>query len=263
VSKTPEGEGVERLSDGRNQLEGHSVAITGASSGIGEATARILAGAGARVALGARRVERIEALAGDIEARGGVAVALPTDVTDERQARAFIRAAHERLDGLDALVNNAGLMLLGAVEGADTREWRRMIEVNVMGLLWCTHAALPLLRERGGGHIVNVASVGGRRASPGGAVYNLTKFGVIGFSEALRQEKVEANIRVTVIEPGMVETELATHSEGTAASAQSLRAQVGEPLGADDVARSILYVLTQPAHVTIRELLLTPAGQAR
>jgi clavulanate-9-aldehyde reducatase len=261
VSVTRERESAERVGGGRNQLEGRRVAITGASSGIGEATARALAGAGAGVALVARRVERIEALAEVIEAGGGEAVALETDVTDESQARAFIDAAHDRLGGLDALINNAGLMLIGPVEGADTREWRRMIEVNVMGLLWCTHAALPLLREGGGGQIVNVASVGGRRGTPGAAVYNLTKFGVVGFSDALRQEAIDANVRVTVIEPGFVDTEIATHSPATVEAARAL--QIDEMLRPDDVAAAILYTLAQPSHSSISELLIRPASQGR
>src|SRR3989442_15432846 len=189
-------------------LQGRTVAITGASWGIGEATVLACARAGAAVALAARREDRIVALARRIEEEGGRAVALPTDVTDERQARAFVERAYEHLGRLDALVNNAGGMLLGPVEGADTEQWRRMIARNVFGTLYCTHAALPVMREQGRGHIVNVSSVAGRRASLGSAVYNLTKFGVTGFSEALRQEALHSNIRVTVIEPGAVETEL-------------------------------------------------------
>src|SRR3954463_5866291 len=172
-------------------LQGRTVAITGASSGIGEATALACAEAGAAVALAARRADRIEALAKRIEDDGGKAIALPTDVGDERQARAFIEHAYEHLGRLDILVNNAGVMLLGAVEGADTEQWRTMVNVNVLGLLYCTHAALPVMRNNShppGGHIVNVSSVAGRRAALGSAVYNLTKFGVTGFSEGLRQE---------------------------------------------------------------------------
>ena len=148
--------------------------------------------AGASVALGARRTDRIDALAAQIEEGGGAAVAVSVDVTSEEQATGFVRSAHERLGRLDVLINNAGVMLLGPVEGADTENWRRMIEVNCLGLLYCTHAALPLMREQGSGHIVNVASVAGRRASLGSGVYNMTKWGVVGFSEALRQEALHA-----------------------------------------------------------------------
>src|SRR3954466_2553390 len=216
----------------RDVLEGKAVAITGASSGIGEATALMYAERGAAVALTARRADRIDALAGRIEDDGGRAVALPTDVGDERQARAFIEHAYEHLGRLDILVNNAGLMLLGAVEGADTEQWRQMVHVNILGVLYCTHAALPLMREQGGGHIVNISSVAGRRARLGSAVYNFTKFGVTGFSEALRLEALHAGIRVTVIEPGFVATELQAHNEGNEMVMQALekaREQVGEP----------------------------------
>ena len=194
-------------------LEDRVAAITGASSGIGEATALALADAGAAVALGARRLDRVEALAERIGAAGGRAIAFEVDVSDEQAANAFVAAANERLGGLDVLVNNAGVMLLGPVAGADTDEWRRMLDVNLLGLLYCTHAALPLMTASGGGHIVNVSSVAGRRAGAGAAVYNMTKFGVTAFSEALRQEALHADIRVTCVEPGFVETELQGHNK--------------------------------------------------
>src|SRR3954451_18949558 len=190
------------------------VAITGASSGIGEATALACAAEGAAVALAARRTDRIQALAERIRAEGGKAIAVETDITDEASARAFVERTAIELGGLYALVNNAGVMLLGSVEGADTDQWRQMIEVNCLGLLYCTHAALPVMREGGSGHVVNVSSVAGRVASLGSAVYNMTKWGVTGFSEGLRQEVLHANIRVTIIEPGYVETELQGHNEG-------------------------------------------------
>jgi NADP-dependent 3-hydroxy acid dehydrogenase YdfG len=245
-------------------LSGKAIAITGASSGIGEATALSCARAGASVALAARRSDRIEELAKQITDEGGQAVALPTDVTDERQARAFVEHAYEQLGRLDGLINNAGLMLLGAVEGADTEGWRQMFDVNALGLLYCTHAALPVMREGGGGHIVNVASVAGRRASLGAAVYNFTKFGVVGFSEALRQEALHANIRVTVVEPGFVETELQGHNEGNPVVMQAteqMREQIGEVLQAQDIAEAILYALAQPQHVSVNEVLVRPTKQ--
>ncbi|MEA2351982.1 MAG: hypothetical protein QOJ14_396, partial [Thermoleophilaceae bacterium] len=184
------------------RLDGRVVAITGASSGIGEATALALAGEGAAVALGARREDRIGALAERIESDGGRAAAIRVDVADEADAHAFVRGAHERLGGLDVLINNAGVMLLGPIEGAPTDQWRQMVEVNVLGLLYCTQAALPIMREAGGGHIVNISSVAGRVGNPGSAVYNATKWGVVGFSEALRKEAAPSKIRVTCIEPG-------------------------------------------------------------
>jgi NADP-dependent 3-hydroxy acid dehydrogenase YdfG len=241
------------------------VAITGASSGIGEATALACAQAGAKVALGARRADRIEELAARINADGGRAVAIETDVSDEAGARAFVEGAREQLGGLHGLVNNAGLMLLGPVEGADTDHWRRMIDVNCLGLLYCTHAALPIMREEGAGHIVNLSSVAGRIAALGSAVYNLTKWGVTGFSEGLRQEALHANIRVTVIEPGYVETELQGHNEGNPIVMEAMektRQQI-DPLQASDIADAIVYALTRPQHIGINEVLIRPTKQSR
>jgi NADP-dependent 3-hydroxy acid dehydrogenase YdfG len=246
-------------------IEDKVVAITGASSGIGEATALACAQAGAKVALGARRADRIEELAARINADGGRAVAIETDVSDEAGARAFVEGAREQLGGLHGLVNNAGLMLLGPVEGADTDHWRRMIDVNCLGLLYCTHAALPIMREEGAGHIVNLSSVAGRIAALGSAVYNLTKWGVTGFSEGLRQEALHANVRVTVIEPGYVETELQGHNEGNPIVMEAMektRQQI-DPLQASDIADAILYALTRPQHIGINEVLIRPTKQSR
>lgn len=243
-------------------LSGSVAAITGASSGIGEATALALARAGAAVALAARRGERIEALAERIGEEGGRALALPTDVSDEDQARAFVAHAYEHLGRLDVLVNNAGVMLLGPIEGADTEQWRRMINVNLLGLLYCTHAALPVMREQGGGHVVNVSSVAGRRASAFSGVYNMTKFGVNAFSEALRQEALHANIRVTVVEPGFVETELVSHNNDMVKQGASrMRDEIGKVLDAEDIAGAVLYAVAQPAHVSVNEVLVRPSGQ--
>jgi len=160
-------------------------------------------------------------------------------------------------------VNNAGVMLLGPVEGANIEEWRRMIDVNVYGVLYCTHAALPLMREGGGGDIVNVSSVAGRRADAGAAVYNLTKFGVTGFTEALRQEALHAGIRVTGVEPGMVETELQGHNVNPLVK-QTLernRERIGTPLTAEDIGRAIAFAVSQPPHVCMNEILVRPTGQ--
>ena len=223
-------------------LDGRTAAITGASSGIGEATALALAGAGAAVALGARRADRIEALAERIEGDGGRAVAIEADVSEENQANALVEGAAKELDGLDGLVNNAGVMLLGPVEGGDTDEWRTMVNVNVLGLLYCTHAALPLIRESGGGDIVNVSSVAGRHAAAGAGVYNFTKFGVTGFSEALRQEALHSKVRVTCVEPGFVETELQGHNKDPLVQqgVKKMREQIGDVLKAQDIANAIL-----------------------
>jgi NADP-dependent 3-hydroxy acid dehydrogenase YdfG len=246
-------------------LSGKVAAITGASSGIGEATALALAGAGAAVALAARRSDRIEELASRIEQDGGRAIAIPTDITKESEARAFVEQANEQLGRVDVLVNNAGLMLLGPVYGADVEEWRRMVEVNMLGLLYCTHAALPIMGGQGGGHIVNVSSVAGRNATFGSAVYNLTKFGVNGFSEALRQELAPAKVRVTVIEPGFVATELQGHNTHPMVvdALQKAHDEIGEPLAAGDIADAILYAVSRPAHVSVNEALIRPTGQRR
>ena len=244
-------------------LEGRVAVVTGASSGIGEATALALAGAGAAVALGARLAERIEALAGRIRGAGGKAAAIEVDVTDEATAQGFVESAREQLGGLDVLVNNAGVMLLGAVEGADSEQWRRMIDVNLLGLLYCTHAALPVMREGGGGHIVNVSSVAGRHARAGAAVYNMTKFGVTAFSEGLRQEALHSGIRVTCVEPGFVETELQGHNTNPVVQqgVERMREQIGDVLQASDIADAVLYAVSRPQHVSINEVLVRPTKQ--
>ncbi len=246
-------------------LEGRKAAITGASSGIGEATALALAGEGATVALGARRKTRLEELASRINDGGGTAVALEADIGEEDQARGFVSGAAEALGGLDILINNAGVMLLGPVEGSDSEEWRRMVDVNLLGLLYCTQEALPLLREGGNGHIVNISSVAGRTANFGSGVYNMTKWGVTGFSEALRQEGANSGIRVTCVEPGFVDTELQGHNTNpmVTEAIEKMREQTGEVLEAGDIAAAILHAVSAPARVNINEILVRPTGQTR
>jgi NADP-dependent 3-hydroxy acid dehydrogenase YdfG len=246
-------------------LDGRKVLITGASSGIGAATAEAMVAEGAAVALGARRRDRLDELASRIDGDGAKAVGIEADIADEAQAKSLVESAHAELGGLDTLVNNAGVMLLGPVIGADTEEWRRMVDVNLLGLLYCTHAALPIMGAQGSGHIVNISSVAGRFANLGSAVYNLTKFGVNAFSEALRQEVVRANVKVTVIEPGMVETELLSHNKHPMVlqAAEKMRADVGEPLTSEDIAEAILYAVGGPERVAVNEVLVRPAGQQR
>jgi clavulanate-9-aldehyde reducatase len=243
-------------------LAGRVAVITGASSGIGEATATALSRAGATVVLGARRRDRLQALADRLD---GASSVHGVDLTDEAAARDFIAAAHAEHGGLQILVNNAGLMLLGAVNGADVSEWRRMLDVNLWALLVCTHAALPLIAESGGGDIVNVSSVAGRRADAGAAVYNMTKFGVHGFSEALRQEALHSGVRVTTVAPGFVETELHGHNRNPVVrrAMERSREEIGEVLGADDIADAVLYAVSRPAHVCVNEVVVRPTGQAR
>jgi clavulanate-9-aldehyde reducatase len=247
----------------QTDLSGRTIAITGASSGIGEATVLACAAAGARVALAARRADRIEALAQRIADEHGAdrAVAIPADVGEEAQARDFVERAQRELGRLDGLVNNAGVMLLGPIQGAPTEEWQRMVHVNVFGVLYCTHAALPIMREQGAGDIVNVSSVAGRVASLGAGVYNLTKFGVGAFSESLRQETTGSGIRVTLIEPGAVTTELREHNRPEIIELMDKRIGDTVPLEASDIANAILYAIGQPPNVSVNELLVRPSSQ--
>jgi NADP-dependent 3-hydroxy acid dehydrogenase YdfG len=238
--------------------------VTGASSGIGEATAKALAREGYAVALGARREERINELAEEISSAGGEAIAVATDVGAKESAAALIHRAHNELGSVDVLVNNAGVMLLGPVEQGDSDDWRRMVDANVLGLLYCTSAALPIMLAQESGDIVNISSVAGRFARAGNAVYALTKFGVNAFSEGLRQEVTERGVRVTVIEPGFVDTELQSHNTGEVLETlEGMREQLGEVLRAQDVANGILYAVSQPPHVSINEVLIRPTRQTR
>jgi NADP-dependent 3-hydroxy acid dehydrogenase YdfG len=200
-----------------------------------------------------------------IEAEGGSAHAFEVDIADEAAAHEFVEGAAEAMGGLEIMVNNAGLMLLGPVEGADTEHWRRMVDVNLLGLLYCTQAALPLLRDSGAGHIVLISSVAGRQANFGSGVYNLTKWGVTGFSEALRQEAANSAIRVTCVEPGFVATELQGHNKHPAITERldSIREEIGELLEAEDIANAILYAVSSPPRVNVNEILVRPTGQRR
>lgn len=246
-------------------LEGRKALITGASSGIGEATAVAMAREGAAVALGARRKDRLEEIVSRIESEGGTAFAVEADVSDEQQAAALVERAQAGLGGLDTLVNNAGVMLLGPLQGADPTEWRRMIDVNCLGLLYCTHYALPVIRDGGGGDVVNVSSVAGRTAALGSGVYNMTKWGVVGYSESLRQEGALIGVRVTCVEPGWVETELQGHNTNPLVLEQieKLRESTGKVLEAADIANAVVYAVGQPEHVSINEILVRPSGQSR
>jgi clavulanate-9-aldehyde reducatase len=243
-------------------LEGRVAVVTGASSGIGEATAVALSRAGSTIALAARRRDRLEALAERLE---GPASVHEVDLSDDAAAKSFVEAAYAEHGALHILINNAGVMLLGPVNGADISEWRRMVDVNLWALLVCTHTALPLIERSGGGDIVNLSSVAGRRADAGAAVYNMTKFGVHGFSEALRQEALHAGIRVTIVAPGFVDTELQGHNRNPVVKRSMARARedIGEVLSADEVADAVLHALTLPAHVCVNEVVVRPTRQAR
>ena len=243
--------------------------VTGASSGIGEATALALAGEGAAVAVAARRRDRLDGLAQKLSGDGGRVLVSETDVTDEEQAIAAVETTVEQLGRLDIVVNNAGLMLLGPIVGADTSEWTRMVELNVLGLMYVTAAALPhLLRAadeepRQVSDLVNVSSVAGRVARLGSGAYNATKWAVNAFSEALRQEITERHVRVTLVEPGAVSTELAGHNRPEVLSA--LRSSLGdiERMEAEDIADAITYVVTRPRRVALNEVLIRPTEQVR
>ncbi|MGY1720658.1 SDR family NAD(P)-dependent oxidoreductase [Blastococcus sp. SYSU DS0552] len=245
-------------------LAGTVALVTGASSGIGEATAVALAGAGAAVALGARRSDRVEALAGRLRDGGTAVLPLALDVTDERACADAVARTRSELGGLDVLVNNAGVMLLGTIAGADTEDWRRMIDTNVMGVLYMTHAALDGMLEQGSGDIVNISSVAGRQARKGAGVYNASKWAVNAFSESLRQEVTGRGVRIGLVEPGAVSTELTDHITQPAAKAASVQMYSSmRALHAEDIARAVLYLVTQPPHVAVNEVLVRPTDQER
>jgi NADP-dependent 3-hydroxy acid dehydrogenase YdfG len=238
--------------------------ITGASSGIGEATVIALAAEGAKVAIAARRAERLQALSQRIQDKGGTTLEIETDVTDETQVRSMVKKVQATWGRVDALINNAGVMLLSPIDGADTSEWRRMINVNLLGLMYATHSVLPIMKAQQTGHIINVSSVAGRVVAPYGAVYCATKFAVGAFSESLRQQVYKDNIRVTIIEPGVVATELVQHISHaeTKDMAETLYGSM-KTLDSENIADAIIYALTQPSHVNINELLIRPTAQER
>ena len=248
-------------------LEGTVALVTGASSGIGEATARALAGLGAAVALAARRKERLEQLAAEIAAAGGRAVVLETDVTDRGQAEAAVERTVREFGRLDTVINNAGVMLLGPIVGAPVKEWERMVHLNLLGLLYTAHAALPHLLKaaqeppRRVADLVNISSVAGRVAREGSGVYNLTKHGVGAFSESLRQEVTRQHVRVSLVEPGAVDTELATHLRPEILPQLAQRIGNIERLESQDIADAIAYIVTRPRRMAINEVLVRPTEQ--
>ncbi len=251
-------------------LESTVALVTGASSGIGEATARALAAQGAKVALVARRRDRLDALAAHIgAANGGEALVLESDVTVEAQARDAVKQTVAHFGRLDTLVNNAGVMLLGPIAGADVGEWQRMLDLNVRALMLLTDAALPHLLQAAGepprrvADVVNISSVAGRVARSGAGVYNASKFAVGAFSESLRQEVTKRHLRVSLVEPGMVATELASHNRPEILEQLRTGLPVTEPLQADDIADAIAYIVTRPRHIAINELLIRPTEQER
>ncbi|MFD7237717.1 SDR family oxidoreductase [Streptomyces syringium] len=237
------------------------VAITGASSGIGEATARRLAADGHRLFLGARRTDRLDRLVMEITATGGTAAARRLDVTEAADVQDFVAAAGERYGRVDVMVNNAGVMPLSPLEALRTKEWNRMIDVNVRGVLHGISAALPVMRAQGAGHIVNIASVGAHEVSPTAAVYCATKFAVRAISEGLRQESA-GDVRVTLVSPGVTESELADGIADPAARA-AMRTYRAAALPASAIADAVAYAISQPPQVDVNEIVVRPAASAQ
>jgi NADP-dependent 3-hydroxy acid dehydrogenase YdfG len=252
------------MTDVARPLTGKVALVTGASSGIGAATAVALAEAGAGVAIGARRTDRLDALAERLRNGGASVAQLALDVTDEQACNDAVQRTREELGGLDILINNAGIMLLGTIVGADVEDWRRMINTNVLGLMYMTHAAIEGMVEQGSGDIVNVSSVAGRVARSGAGVYNASKWAVNAFSESLRQEVTGRGVRVGLVEPGAVTTELTDHITQPEAKAGAVRMYTSmRALQAEDIARAVLYLVTQPPHVAVNEILIRPTDQER
>ena len=250
-----------------NPLDGTVALVTGASSGIGEATAKALASHGAKVAVAARRLERLERLAAEIGGEGHTALAIEADFTEQKQAIAAVDRTVDELGRLDIVVNNAGVMLLGPIEDAPTEEWDRMIDLNLKGLIYTTHAALPHLlsaaedSERGCADLVNISSVAGRIARSGSGVYNLTKFGVGAFSESVRQEFAERRVRTSIVEPGAVATELTDHLRDEVREQVRSASPASIACRSEDIADAIAYTVTRPRHVSLNEILIRPTEQ--
>ncbi len=248
-------------------LQGSVALVTGASSGIGAATAQALAAEGAAVVLVARRADRLDELTEKIRAFGGSALPIEADVTDRQNAESVVARTVAEFGSLDILINNAGVMLLGPIVDAPLEEWERMVNVNLLGLLYCAKAAVPHLLEaaekgsRGAADLVNISSVAGRVARQGAGVYNATKFAVGAFSESLRQEVTKRHVRVSLVEPGAVATELAGHNRPEVLETIKERFADIERLEADDIADAIRYIVTRPRHVAINEVLIRPTEQ--
>jgi NADP-dependent 3-hydroxy acid dehydrogenase YdfG len=253
--------------DMNGRLQDTVALVTGAGSGIGEATARALAAEGAAVAVLGRRRERLQELADKVRAEGGTAFVVVADITDQQQAAAAVESVVAELGRLDTVVNNAGFMGVGHAVDSPLEEWERMLEVNVQGLLYITHAALPhLLRAaedspRRVADLVNISSTAGRVARPGTAVYNLTKFGVNGFTEALRQEVMHKRVRVSVVEPGTVDTELSTHLRDGVRQAIERQIDGMELLRPEDIADAVSYIVTRDRRVAVNEILVRAGEQ--
>jgi len=244
-----------------NNIEGKVVVITGASSGLGEATARLLSAEGATVVLGARREDRLNALAGELTAKGGKTLVVVTDVTVLEQVRRLADAAVEKFGRIDVMINNAGLMQQSRLDRFKVNEWDDMIDINIKGVLYGIAAALPHMERQKSGHIINVSSVAGHKVTPAGAVYCATQHAVRVISEGLRQEVKPYNIRTTIISPGAVATELPSHITDEESAAGIQQFYQGYAIPADSFARAVLFAMTQPEDVDINEILFRPTRQ--
>ena len=242
-------------------IKGKVVVITGASSGLGEATARLLSAEGASVVLGARRVDRIQSLADELNAKGGKALAVATDVTDHEQVKKLVDAAVQKFGRIDVMINNAGIMPHSPLERLKIDDWNRTIDVNIKGVLYGIAAALPHMKQQKAGHIINVSSVAGHKVTPLGAVYCATKHAVRALSEGLRQEVKAYNIRTTVISPGAVATELPSHITDRDSAAGIQKFYKGFAIPADSFARAVVFAMSQPDDVDINEILFRPTRQ--
>jgi NADP-dependent 3-hydroxy acid dehydrogenase YdfG len=242
-------------------IDGKVVVITGASSGLGEATARHLASQGASVVLGARREDRIRSLAGELTSKGGKALAIATDVTDREQVKRLVDTAVKTYGRVDVMINNAGLMPQSPLERLKIDDWDRMIDVNIKGVLYGIAAALPAMKQQKSGHIINVSSVAGHKVRAGGAVYSATKHAVLALSEGLRQEVKPYNIRTTVISPGAVATELPDSVTEPDLSESFHKFYEEFAIPADSFARAVAFAISQPDEVDINEILFRPTKQ--
>lgn len=244
-----------------NSIAGKVVVITGASSGLGEATARLLSAQGATVVLGARRADRIQALAAELTAQGGKALAVTTDVTDVAQVRRLVDTAVQTYGRIDVMLNNAGLMPHSPLERLKTDDWDRMIDVNIKGVLYGVAAALRHMKEQKSGHIINVSSVAGHKVNPSSAVYAATKYAVRALSEGLRQEVKPYNIRTTIVSPGAIATELPDSITEADVSAGIHQFYAEYAIPADSFARVVAFAISQPDEVDINEILFRPTRQ--
>ncbi|MES1941353.1 short-chain dehydrogenase/reductase SDR [Salinisphaera sp. T5B8] len=245
----------------RDTLTDHVIVITGGSSGLGEATARHLAAHGARIVLGARRLDRMQAIVADIQAEGGKALAVQTDVTDRHQVQNLVDRAVAEFGRVDVMLNNAGLMQQSALEKRKIDEWDNMIDINIKGTLYGIAAVLPQMQKQKSGHVINVSSVAGHKVTPAGTVYCATKYAVRAISEGLRQEVKDYNLRTTIISPGAIDTELPSHITDAQASQAINDFYRSAAISADSFARAVYFAISQPADVDINEILYRPTAQ--